>query len=279
MVQPELSEGAADKPFLTAPLDLSLRRRMRWALGNLELSPGLSILDAGCGDGIYIAGLLASRPKCIIAIDRDETQLSILRKRYDKYINVVGAPLIVQRRDIENMGLGMGVGRIDRALCTEVLEHVLDPALALSELYRVLRPGGVLVITVPNADYPALWDPISWTLERLGIQPRSGIWNQHLRLYRADEIRALCEQAGFVVEKLELLTHYCIPFSMQILRAGALLKDRIPIPGTDRHGPGPGKWNPLRWILRMFEWVDGWDDRGVSSVNIALKVRKNKNAI
>ncbi len=47
--------------------------------------------------------------------------------------------------------LPLADGEVDHVLCTETLEHVLAPAILLSELSRVMRPGGRLVLTVPFA--------------------------------------------------------------------------------------------------------------------------------
>lgn len=236
----------------------------------LDLQPGHVVLDAGCGDGLYSRIIaLTCRPHFIHAIDAD---INMVERALENTVSGC-CPHVM---DIQNIQFRKE--EFDRILCTEVLEHVPDPSCALSELYRVLKPGGILAVTVPNAEYPALWDPISWTLERLGIRPRSGIWNMHLRLYRYEEIVSQCEEAGFEIVKAEPLTHYCIPFSMQILRWGALIHRRIHVPGATRGSGPPGRWNLLRWVLRLFEAADRSNEtRPVgfgSSVNIALKLRK-----
>ena len=87
-------------------------------------------------------------------------------------------------------------------------------------------PSPVLMLTVPNHNYPFLWDPINWILER-GFKTHiksgfwAGIWNQHLRLYYLEELRKIVKKAGFRVEKLECLTHYCLPFNHHLLNLGA----------------------------------------------------------
>jgi ubiquinone/menaquinone biosynthesis C-methylase UbiE len=53
----------------------------------------------------------------------------------------------------------------DAAILSEVLEHLERDVDALREVLRVLKPGGVVAITVPNASYPFWWDPINKTLE------------------------------------------------------------------------------------------------------------------
>lgn len=84
--------------------------------------------------------------------------------------------------DIQNMQAVAG-NRYDSAACLEVLEHVPDPFRAVSEIYRILRPGGILVLSVPH-------------LSRLHEEP-----NDFYR-YTRYGVRRLLEQAGFQVESV-----------------------------------------------------------------------------
>ena len=76
----------------------------------------------------------------------------------------------------------------------EVLEHLPDDAAAVRECWRVLRPGGIYIISVP-AD-PNQWD---W-LDK---------WAGHFRRYRAKDLRALLEAQGFNVLTIH---HFGFPF-------------------------------------------------------------------
>ena len=111
----------------------------------------------------------------------------------------------------------------DHVVCSEVLEHLADDLKAVRELYRVLKPGGTLVVTVPNADFPLAWDPPNWIIKRLsgrhlgGERPWSGIWYGHLRLYSDDSLRQLISQAGFEIDQSRGLTHTCPPFAHLLL--------------------------------------------------------------
>jgi SAM-dependent methyltransferase len=102
-------------------------------------------------------------------------------------------------------GLAFADGVFDFVLCNHVLEHVVDDAAGMREMFRVLRPGGLAVITVPGPDpalgYPAelaqtAEDPaVTSAAERLRRYGHGG----HVRQYGRDIAQRL-ERAGFAVE-------------------------------------------------------------------------------
>jgi SAM-dependent methyltransferase len=105
--------------------------------------------------------------------------------------------------------------RFDFVVCTEVLEHVAEPASALAEIARVLRPGGGLLVTVP------------FVME-LHEEP-----HDHWR-YTSHGLRRLIEEAGFAVESIEPLTGWFSTFA-HVTRNSALAMrpiDRAPRPAT-----------------------------------------------
>ena len=82
----------------------------------------------------------------------------------------------------------------DKVMMSEVAEHLPDDVKGLKEVKRLLKKAGILILTVPNHNYPFFWDPLNWTLEHFwGTHIKSGfwsgLWNQHLRLYKPDEIK------------------------------------------------------------------------------------------
>jgi SAM-dependent methyltransferase len=114
----------------------------------------------------------------------------------------------------------------DAVVCTEVLEHLIfDPAFAMNEMNRVLKPGGIALITVPNAasDNSLLklindMQPgflrhyISDALES-GRRDLETVYHVgHFHEYTGTELRALAEAVGFTTEKLQGLDIHPLPF-------------------------------------------------------------------
>jgi SAM-dependent methyltransferase len=119
-------------PSLTNPNWLVLRERRRifdrW-LAQLP-SNELDVLDVGGRIQPYRA-LIANRLCRYIAVDLRLTPLVNLVARAEK--------------------LPLGSARFDLVICTQVLEYVAEPSLVFGEIHRVLRPGGVLMLSVPSA--------------------------------------------------------------------------------------------------------------------------------
>jgi ubiquinone/menaquinone biosynthesis C-methylase UbiE len=93
------------------------------------------MLDAGCGTGLN----LASMPPGSVGLDLNPRNVALVRQRLPAHAVVEG--------DIEAMPFSDG--SFETVLCTEVLEHVPYPETALAEIRRVLRPGGLLIGSVP----------------------------------------------------------------------------------------------------------------------------------
>jgi SAM-dependent methyltransferase len=86
---------------------------------------------------------LAEECANVIGADIEPAYLSGIERLLGKFKNLQILVDDIQESKLEDGGFGL-------VLCTEVLEHVPSPELALRTLYRILRPGGVLILTTPQ---------------------------------------------------------------------------------------------------------------------------------
>lgn len=105
------------------------------------------VLDVGCGDG-WSASLLAPRSRSYVGVDRSERVLEAAERRAESVRCGRGRPRFVQA-DME--ALPFEAATFDTVLLFHVLPHAEEPARAIAEAARVLRPGGRLAITTVAA--------------------------------------------------------------------------------------------------------------------------------
>jgi SAM-dependent methyltransferase len=107
-----------------------------------SVAPGDDCLDLGCGDGSACGPWLSEHAGTYLGVDISERALELARARGLK-----------TRRIEDNGKLPFPDESFDVVVCSEVLEHLLEPQAAVSDAWRVLRPSGLIVVTVPNAAY------------------------------------------------------------------------------------------------------------------------------
>lgn len=202
--------------------DMALKRRARRIIEELNPRSGDKILEVGCGDGYYLHLLSNLGLKFnLTGVDIDQSALRIARRNLNgKRITLVNADLMKKLPFPDNS--------FDQIMMSEVAEHLPNDRKGLIEVYRVLKPNGILCLTVPHAKYPLLWDPINWILEHLfNFHIKSGfwagIWNQHIRLYKLNQICSILTATGFTIEQSQIQTYWCIPFNHYIINLGARL--------------------------------------------------------
>ena len=140
-----------------------------------SLGPVAAALDIGCGDGRLTAELPATS---VTAADVSTEALRRARRR------VPGARLVELEPDAP---LPFADGDFELVLCSETIEHVRDAQLMLSELRRVLRPGGELALTTPAT--------------RPLVRPAHPL-SPHLRRFTRRSLAALLDVMGFEVSSL-----------------------------------------------------------------------------
>jgi SAM-dependent methyltransferase len=163
--QSDLSPERFDPERTPGTLIEAEHRARYWCAS--QWATGKRVLDAGCGTGYGLAMLLAEGPESLTGMDLSEEAVAEAGRR-------LGGEADVLRADVRD--LPFDDGSFDMVVCFEVIEHIDRQPDALEELKRVLRPGGVFLISSPNRDVYPPGNP------------------HHVREYRPDELQAELEQ-------------------------------------------------------------------------------------
>ncbi|MCH9734700.1 MAG: class I SAM-dependent methyltransferase [Actinomycetia bacterium] len=189
--------GTPDKPPTTAPMTLTGERTVPglaeenyWFRRHEVVYRRLAdrcvdrdVLEAGSGEG-YGADLIADVARHVIGLDYDESAVAHVRARYPR----------VDMRQGNLAELPLPTASIDVVVNFQVIEHLWDQGQFVAECLRVLRPGGVLLMSTPN---------------RITFSPGSDtpVNPFHTRELNAAELTELLESAGFEIEALYGVFH------------------------------------------------------------------------
>jgi len=209
--------------------DMALKRRAQSVIAALDIKDGERVLDAGCGDGFYLYLLsnLGVRSR-LVGIDFDGRALQSAKRNLRNKKILLAKANLMEKLPLESSSF-------DKVIMSEVAEHLPSATKGIQEIYRILKPGGTIVLTVPCKNYPFLWDPVNWIFELLfnthiknGFW--AGIWNQHIRLYSQSQINSVLKSAGFRVKKSQIQTFWCLPFNHYLINLGArmLINGKLP---------------------------------------------------
>jgi SAM-dependent methyltransferase len=207
------------------------RRVISAVLGGLDLPKPPEILDAGCGSGRNMVMLAALGSVTGLEI----SDASVARARGRAMGEVVQASITE---------MPLADQRFDLAVCLDVLEHIDDEARALRELRRVVRPSGLLLITVPA--YESLWSG-------------HDLINQHKRRYNRRTLCDIAVDVGWEPVWISYFNGFLLPVAAAHRRLARLrhAPDK-PVSDLDRT---PGYLNrALEMPLRLEAWLiaHGW---------------------
>jgi SAM-dependent methyltransferase len=169
-----------------------------------EAQPGERVLDLGCGAGRFIAAL-QHRGADPVGVEIAEAALERARA------NAPGADVRLAEPDGP---LPLEDGSVELVWCSEVLEHVADTGHLLSEIRRVLRTGGRVLITTP---YHGRVRNVAIALAR--FERHFDPLGQHLRFFTRDSLKAALEAYAF--DEVEISTFGGAPLLREALVARA----------------------------------------------------------
>lgn len=265
--------------------DMAFKKRVRTIFEWINPQDDDLILDMPCGRGFYLNMFRYVSGCKLIGAELDWPVLLKAQRN-------VGHLPDIALNNANIYALPYPSDTFDGVILSEILEHIERDVDGLREIYRVLKPGGVVAITVPNANYPFWWDPINKTLETLfnthiGSGPLAGIWANHVRLYTRDQLRESVLAAGFIVEEERAFTHYSFPFihnlvyglGMPLLESGLLPASMANAADRTTFDKNDGSlFNPINLGLKIFNFFDRKnvmnEPEGRSTVNLCIKGRK-----
>lgn len=170
-------------------------------LGAFDNHPSGRILDIGCGDG-YISSLIAKKTGAeIYGVDVSGFAVKLAEKRGVKAMRV----------DVDGKKLPYRDDYFDAVFCGDVIEHVFYSDVLLDNVHRVLKPGGYVIISIPNI---ASWYNRLFLL--LGIMPSwvesSSVYtgnpfikkgSGHIRAFTKRSLVGLLRFAGFRINDIK----------------------------------------------------------------------------
>jgi ubiquinone/menaquinone biosynthesis C-methylase UbiE len=163
-------------------------------VASLDVRSGQTVTDIGCGPGTDLGRLAdaVGEDGSVIGVDQETRMLEEARHR------LVDRPTVtLLRGDVHRLPLSDG--SVDRARVDRVLQHVADPARAVRDVRRVLRPGGLFGMAETD------WDTLAIADEDLATSRRFSqfVANQVRNPTVGRELVRLCVEAGFGIRSVE----------------------------------------------------------------------------
>jgi len=171
------------------------RRLVIWQryIESFAVTQGLCI-DAGCGAGT-LSELALAQGMQVIAFDPSSEMIALARQNFageENKIRFVVMKLPLEADSYDN--------KAHLVLCSSVLEYVAEIEPAIASLYKVLRPGGTLLISVPNRQ--SLFRKIEKLTSLFATNVRKYLQHQHHQFTLTDA-KKVFEKAGFVYQAHE----------------------------------------------------------------------------
>ena len=149
------------------------------------------ILEVGCAEGLTGNELKKKQGVFVAGIEMNEAAAEKARRVLDDVIT----------GDIETMDLPYSAAAFDCIIFADVLEHLVNPLVALKKAKKVLKDDGTVIMSIPNVQFYGVVHQLiegNWTYQKEGILDET-----HLRFFTFKEIEKLVEEAGLYIQRIE----------------------------------------------------------------------------
>ncbi len=225
-----ISSALPTLPFVTREASLSADPRylsgyyMHLRSDLLEMIPtdARAVLELGCATGRLGQGL-KTRQQCFLAGIEISPEAAHEAARYFDVVHV---------GDAETVDLPYEEETFDQIICADVLEHLVAPGKVLRRLRRLLKPGGQLLVSVPNIrNFYTLarsLDEGRWEYEDAGILDRT-----HLRFFTRTDFENVLHRSGYRLLKTQTVHDMRMQFSVESFPADVQIGRTI-VRGVDQ---------------------------------------------
>lgn len=184
-------------------------KRIRKLIEHAEIKDTDKVIEIGCGAGHILERIPNGK---LYGIDISDIQIERAKQRLGGRVELAKSP--GEKTPFENKFF-------DKILCSEVIEHVLDPSPLLIEMKRILKDDGVLSLSIPNENLINFAKKVLFTfgLKRI-IAPKKSEWDLaskdnldewHLHEFNLKLVKKYIKNI-FEIEKISAIPFFFIPF-------------------------------------------------------------------
>ena len=214
-------------------IDAGYKHRTAHLLDMLPQHDSVRILDYGCGLGVFTRLISEHNSQAeVLGIDIDFESVRIANAWLGKRSHIE-----INNRSIEDLE----TSSFDFVISMQVIEHVHNVGNYLQSISRVLKPEGILLITLPNIMNPLHLLRLLFSMNRLSkrVQSHSEFISEqyikpqhHINGWDPYHFTTLVSSMGYLVKEVRMVDGVPIPYLGRILRRKSLIYWRTQIPGV-----------------------------------------------
>lgn len=182
---------------------ITYRRRINKIIKTVIHTKPQKVLELGCAQG-NISLQIAEKNIFTVAVDIDIRMLTYSKMKYEK------GPIIWIVNNVTTPAFKPEI--FDCIILAEVLEHCATPLEILSNVFKMLKKGGILIVTTPNGDSKLTTLPsyseVKKQYNSISLRQFGPDGEDHLFAFRCSELKSLLKEIGFTIERLETFGHH-----------------------------------------------------------------------